>query len=204
MIFDLNNAPGDTPLSPEDAAGLIPSLASQRDLNEWEAKNILAAHNWAFNQRVLNARNPVDEIYVRDLHRKMFGRTWKWAGTYRKTNLNLGCPYPEIYQRLPVLLGNVRYWLENKTYEIDEIAVRFHYQLVFEIHAFPNGNGRHARLIADILAVKHGRPKFSWGRVNLVPAGAAREAYLAALRSLDADNNNIRPLMDFARPVAKQ
>ncbi len=99
---------------------------------------------------------------------------------------------------MPVLLGNVRDRLENKTYEIDEIAVRFHHQLVFEIHAFPNGNGRHARLIADILAVKHGHPEFSWGRAILVPAGVAREAYLAALRALDADDKNIRPLVDFA------
>jgi len=70
----------------------------------------------------------------------MFGETWKWAGKYRTRDVNFGCPFAEIYQRIPVLLGNVRFWIENNTFDMDEIAVRFHYQLVTEIHAFPNGN----------------------------------------------------------------
>lgn len=198
MIADAHNS-ADTLLSPDDAAGLIPDLVTKKEVNEWEAKNILAARNWAFNTRVMNARNPVDEIYLRALHRRMFNRTWKWAGTYRKNDTNLGCPFAEIYQRIPVLLGNVQYQIEKKIFEIDEIAIRFHYRLVTEIHAFPNGNGRHARLIADVLAVKHGRPKFSWGKRDLAAVGSARDVYLAALRAADADKENIRPLLEFAR-----
>jgi Fic-DOC domain mobile mystery protein B len=198
-IPNLNETPGNTPLHPDDAAQLIPNLASRRELDEWERENILVAQGWAFNPRVMSSRDPLDEIYLRELHRRMFAKTWKWAGKYRTRDVNFGCPFAEIYQRIPVLLGNIRFWTEKKTFEIDEIAVRFHHQLVSEIHAFPNGNGRHGRLIATVLAMKHGRPRFTWGRANLVNVGPAREAYLQALRALDADFKNIRPLLEFAR-----
>jgi Fic-DOC domain mobile mystery protein B len=200
MIPDLNAKPGNTPLHPEDAAQLIPNLATQGELDEWERKNILVAQRWIFNPRVVSRRDSLDEIYVRELHRRMFDETWKWAGQYRRRDgANIGCPFAEIYQRLPVLLGNGRHWIESKTFAIDEIAVRFHHKLVWEIHAFPNGNGRHARMIADVLAVKHGRPRFTWGRANLVEPGPRRDAYLAALRALDANDNDVRPLLEFAR-----
>ena len=73
--------------------------------------------------------------------------------------------------------GDACYWIENATYAIDEIAVRFHHRLVL-IHPFPNGNGRHARLIADLLVMKAGRSTFSWGSANLVKGGEARQKYL--------------------------
>jgi Fic-DOC domain mobile mystery protein B len=200
MIPDLNAKPGNTPLHPEDAAQLIPNLATQGELDEWERKNILVAQRWIFSPRIMRMRDPFNEIYIRELHRRMFDETWKWAGEYRRRDgVNVGCPFAEIYQRLPVLLGSCRYWIENKTFAIDEIAVRFHHKLVWEIHAFPNGNGRHARMIADVLAVKHGQPRFTWGRANLAEPGPRREAYLAALRALDANDNDVRPLLEFAR-----
>lgn len=198
-IPNLNETPGNTPLHLDDAAQLIPNLATRRELDEWERENILIAQGWAFGSRVMSSRDPVDEIYLRELHRRMFDKTWKWAGKYRIRDVNFGCPFAEILQRIPVLLGNVRFWIEHKTYEVDEIAVRFHYQLVSEIHAFPNGNGRHGRLIANVLAVKHGRPRFTWGRTDLVNTGPARAAYLEALRALDANFRNIQPLLEFAR-----
>lgn len=198
-IPNLNETLGNTPLHPDDAAQLIPNLATRRELDEWGRENILVAQRWAFSSRVMSSRDPVDEIYLRELHRRMFDKTWKWAGRYRTRDVNFGCPFAEIYQRIPVLLGNVRFWIENKTFEIDEIAVRFQYQLVSEILAFPNGNGRHGRLIASVFSMKHGRPRFTWGRANLANTGPAREAYLGALRALDADSKNIRPLLEFSR-----
>ena len=198
-IPNLNATPGNTPLHPEDAAQLIPNLATKGELDEWERTNILAAQRWAFNPRVMRTRDPVDELYLRELHRRMFDATWKWAGKYRTRHVNIGCPFAEIYQRIPVLLGNVSFWIQNKTFGFDEIAVRFHYQLVTEIHAFPNGNGRHARLLANVLRVKHGQPRFTWGRANLTDTGPARELYFAALHALDADSTNIQPLLEFAK-----
>jgi fido (protein-threonine AMPylation protein) len=74
--------------------------------------------------------------------------------------------------------------------------VRFHHRLT-QIHLFPNGNGRHARLIADLLVMQFGGKRFSWGRANLRDAGDLRTRYIAALQA--ADGYNIAPLLAFAR-----
>src|ERR1035437_4536543 len=122
--------------------------------------------------------------------------TWKWAGQYRRTERNIGLLFHEIPERLGVLVGDVRHWIEYSTFSSDEIAVRFHYRLV-SIHPFPNGNGRHARLISDILATKLGRPPFTWGSTDLIRQGEARAKYLGTIRA--ADNGDIRSLLEFAR-----
>jgi Fic-DOC domain mobile mystery protein B len=134
--------------------------------------------------------------YVRKLHQQMFDQTWKWVGQYRRTEKNLGVPFDEIRERLAELFGDIRYWMENSTYSYDEIAVRFHHRLVV-IHPFPNGNGRHARLIADVFVTKLGRPALTWGSTDLIRPGEARARYLAVRRS--ADNGEIQPMVEFAR-----
>lgn len=189
---------GATPIRPEDEAQLIPNLATRDQLNEWEFRNILDGQRWAYNSRVLARSNPLNEAYVRKLHSQMFGKTWKWAGTYRRSNLNIGCPFFEIYQRLPQLLANAQYWIDNHVYDVDEAAIRLHQQLVGQIHAFPNGNGRHARLLASVLVVKYERPRLTWGQFNLSADGEKRKVYIDALKALDADDHNVKPLLDFA------
>ena len=185
-----------TPLSPEEQADLIPSLATREDLNEWERDNILRGSQWALSERQISRLDPTKEPYIRELHTRMFDQTWKWAGTYRKTDKNLGVPVDEIRERLAQLLGTAAYRLGHKSYDVDECAVRFHYELVV-VHPFPNGNGRHARLIADVVAVKCGRPQFSWGGKELTAPGEARTEYLSAL--LTADKGDLAPLLKFAR-----
>ena len=202
MNFILNHrySDGNTPIRPEEAEQLIPKISTIKELNEYEALNILAAQTWAFSNRTMNSTNPLEESYVRTLHAKMFDQVWKWAGTYRKHELNIGCDPREIMQRITQLLGNTKYWLDKKTFPIDECLIRFHHQLVSKIHAFPNGNGRHARMITDVLAVKLGRPEFTWGAgANLVAETAARAAYLAGLRALDANADDVKPLLEFSR-----
>lgn len=186
---------GNTPLSPEELADLIPNLATKEELNEWERENILRGREWAVGDRT-SPTDMVSDEYVRKLHKKMFDETWKWAGDYRQTEQNIGVSVHEIRERLMALFGDTRYWIENGTYLPDEIAVRFHHRLVF-IHPFPNGNGRHARLIADMIAMKLGRPAFTWGSANLVKEGEARTTYLEAIRA--ADDGDIQPLLNFAR-----
>jgi Fic-DOC domain mobile mystery protein B len=187
---------GNTPLSPEEQADLIPELTTKEELNEWERQNILEAFAWALNPRNLLRNNPLSETYIRDLHQRMFDQTWKWAGTYRTTEKNIGIPHYQIRESLSVLLGDARYWMEHQTFERDEIAIRFHHRLV-AIHPFANGNGRHARLIADVVAQRMGRPVFTWGGAHLVQAGDFRRTYIDALRA--ADRNDIQPLLTFAR-----
>jgi Fic-DOC domain mobile mystery protein B len=186
---------GNTPLSHDELADLIPSLATREDLNEFERENILAARDWVVTTRT-SPRDIVSDEFVRRLHFRMFDQTWKWAGQYRKTNKNIGVPFHEIAEKLAVLLGDVRFWIDNATYPADEIAVRFHHRLV-AIHPFPNGNGRHARLIADALLIKLGRHVLTWGQSDLSKQCDARARYLQALRA--ADEHDYKLLLAFAR-----
>jgi Fic-DOC domain mobile mystery protein B len=187
---------GNTPLSVDEQADLIPNLATKEELNEWERQNILEAYAWALAPSNLRRRDPLVESYIRDLHLRMFDETWKWAGVYRTTEKTIGVPHVEIRESLATLLGDARYWLEHGTYAPDELAVRFHHRLVF-IHPFANGNGRHARLMADVLAQRQLRPVFTWGGADLVRADDFRRRYIEALRSADAQD--IEPLLAFAR-----
>jgi fido (protein-threonine AMPylation protein) len=103
MTALLNTAPGNTPIDPDELAQLIPSLATKAELDEWERRNILEAHDWALNSRGIKISDAFDEPYFRELHRRMFNRTWKWAGTYRSSEKNIGAPVHEIRNRIPAL-----------------------------------------------------------------------------------------------------
>ncbi|MES9942038.1 MAG: mobile mystery protein B [Candidatus Thiodiazotropha sp. 6PLUC1] len=182
-----------TPLSAEELEGLIPSYITLRsELNEAEQANILEAEEWAFKRK----RDVLSEKFLNDLHKRMFGRVWKWAGQHRQTGKNIGVDAYRIPVELRQLLDDVRFWISNDTYQPDEIAARFHHKLVWT-HIFPNGNGRHARLATDLLLTALGQPRFTWGRENLVDANETRQAYVDALRA--ADQHDYGPLLTFVR-----
>lgn len=183
-----------TPLTPEEVRDLIPAhIAHRRDLNAAEQENIVRAQEWAMHRR---RRDLLSEKFIRDLHRRMLGDVWRWAGRFRTSQRNIGIDYWLIATELRQLLDDAKAWIEYNTYPSDEIAVRFHHRLVL-IHPFPNGNGRHARLMADLLVMQLGRERFSWGRDSLREPGAARARYIEALHA--ADNHDIGPLLVFAR-----
>jgi len=182
-----------TPLTEEEREELIPSYITLRyELNEAEQRNILEAEEWAFSRK----RDVLSERFLKDLHKRMFGRVWRWAGKFRQTERNIGVDAYRIATDLRQLLDNCQYWIDHVTYEPDEIAVRFHHQLVF-IHPFPNGNGRHARTATNLLLVAFGRPPFSWGSTNIVDVSEARQAYVVALRA--ADGHDFALLSQFVR-----
>ncbi|TCK19349.1 Fic-DOC domain mobile mystery protein B [Thiogranum longum] len=182
-----------TPLTEEEKAALIPSYITLRpELNEAEQANILEAEEWA----VTRNRDVLNEKFLKDLHKRMFGRVWRWAGKFRQSERNIGVEAYRIPTELRQLIDDCHYWIENGTYEPDEIATRFHHRLVL-IHPFPNGNGRHARLTTDLLLAAVGCHPFTWGQVNLVDASETRKAYIAALRA--ADNHDYVPLQEFVR-----
>jgi Fic-DOC domain mobile mystery protein B len=191
----ISSQDGNTPIAAGERDALIPNLASQEELNEWERENILRAEEWCFG-RALKSENPLTDEYIRKLHEKMFRDTWKWAGSYRKTEKTIGVPVFKIREMLKNLFGDAKYWIENKTYETDELATRFHHRLV-SIHPFPNGNGRHARLMADVLVVREGLARFTWGQNSLISPGKMRTQYIDALKQADA--GDIKPLLKFVR-----
>lgn len=172
---------------------LIPAyIAYRSELNEAEQENIARAQDWALGRR----RDLLSEKFVKDLHRRMLGDVWRWAGKFRMTERNLGISFYEIPGALRDLLEDAKAWIEHRSYSPDEIAVRFHHRMV-QIHPFPNGNGRHSRLMADLLVMQLGLKRFSWGRANLRDAGGMRRRYIAALQSADGHDN--APLIEFAR-----
>jgi Fic-DOC domain mobile mystery protein B len=194
----LNQVPGNTPLDQDDIDMLIPSLSTQGELNEFEETNIIEADAWALSQRTLASQDPLTEPYVRDLHKRMFNNIWKWAGVYRQKDLNIGVPHHDIRTQIPALLGNIRHWIDNKTFDVDEIAIRAHRTMVW-IHPFRNGNGRHGRLFADVIAVKNGRERFTWGSETLAADGPGRTEYIRCLKAADLNNDDIQGLRMFAR-----
>ncbi len=184
---------GGTELTEEEREGLIPSYITLRsELNEAEQANILEAEEWAFARK----RDLLEEKFLNNLHKRMYGNVWRWAGRYRTSGKNIGIDAYRIPTDLRQLLDDCRYWIENGTYEPDEIAVRFHHRIV-SIHCYPNGNGRHARLAADLLLRSMGHERFSWGEKNLVDVGETRGRYIAALQA--ADKHDIGPLLEFVR-----
>jgi Fic-DOC domain mobile mystery protein B len=184
---------GGTDLTEKEREGLIPSYITLRsELNEAEQANILEAEEWAFARK----RDLLEEKFLNNLHKRMYGNVWRWAGQYRTTGKNIGIDAYRIPTELRQLLDDCRYWIENRTHKPDEIAARFHHRLVL-IHCYPNGNGRHARLAADLLLKLMGQDRFSWGRKNLVDIGETREGYIAALQA--ADKHDIGPLLQFVR-----
>jgi len=185
---------GNTPLSHEEKLGLIPSWITLRhELNEVEQINITEGERWAFSR----SRDVLDKDFLCELHKRMFGQVWAWAGDYsHESNRRIGSDYWNIPLDLHQLLGDARFWVENETYGPDEIAIRFHHRLVF-IHPFPNGNGRHGRLAADLFITQLGGKRFTWGRASLIDPGEARDQYLAAQRA--GDGHDLGPLLAFAR-----
>jgi Fic-DOC domain mobile mystery protein B len=184
-----------TPLTPDERAALIPSYVALRsELNEIEQIGIDRADDWAFGRR---RGDVLDEDFLCGLHKRMFGDVWAWAGEFSKeTGRNIGLDAWEIGPALRQLLGDVRYWIDHKSFPPDEIAIRFHHRLV-SIHPFPNGNGRLSRMAADLLIVQLGGERFSWGRGNLIAISDLRKRYVEALRA--ADGQVIAPLSAFVR-----
>ena len=174
---------------------MIPSdLATRGDLDRAELESILDAQTWAY-RRTWRAADLLDSYALADLHRRMFRQVWRWAGTWRLRETSIGIAPEAIQVALRMLLDDTLTWIEFRTYPSDEIAVRFHHRLV-AIHPFPNGNGRHARLAADLLVRSLGQPAFSWG------GAPDRKRYQEALRALDRDREDVGPLLAFARAQA--
>lgn len=203
MLNGLFDEPeGATPLETEGIEGLIPTwVATRGDLNLAEQENIAAAIAWTASRSMpKTAAALLTEPMMRELHRRMFGDVWRWAGTYRRSGTNIGVPWTQVQVQLRNLLADVLVQTadpQTLPWSADETAARFHHRLVV-VHPFPNGNGRHARLAADLLVQSLGQPVFTWGACNLSQQGRGRLSYLEALRHADAEAD-FSALVQFAR-----
>lgn len=199
MGLELQYDEGQTPLDEEEKEGLlIESVTTRGELDEVEQRNIEEAIRWTIERRKkFTASEILTEEFIKLLHKRMLAGVWQWAGSFRTSNKNLGVDKYQIGMDLRMLLDDCKFWVENNTYPPDEIAIRFKHRIV-SIHCFSNGNGRHSRLIADIIIEKiFGREVFSWGSRSLVKSSEMRATYLMALR--EADRGSYVNLIAFAR-----
>lgn len=197
MGLNLDYSDGQTPLDEEEKEGLlIPTITTKGELDEFEQQNVEEAIQWVLG-RSLKAKTIFTERFVKSLHKRMYGEVWKWAGNFRQSDKNLGIDKWQIPVALKTLMEDALFWVKNETYSPDEIALRFKHRLV-SIHCFSNGNGRHSRLMADIIVDKLYKKKvFSWGAANLSRHGEVRGFYLKAVK--EADNGDYDLLIEFAR-----
>ena len=194
-MINLEYPEGATPIDTDEASGLLLThITTREELDRWEHDNIIEALAWIDKTK---PKDILNEIFLRKLHKHMFGNVWEWAGKFRKSDKNIGGRWWQISTDLKDLCDDARLWVDSRNEPSDEIAVRFHHRLV-SIHPFPNGNGRHARLMADLLIETIlDQPRFTWGGVNLSNANDTRQRYIAALRA--ADGHNYQLLLEFAR-----
>ena len=191
MGLEFDYIDGQTPLDEEEKDGLlIPTIATRGELDEFEQQNIEEAVQWTLS-RSFKMELIFTEEFIRMVHKRMYADVWSWAGEFRKTNKNLGVDKWQITSDLKYLLDDAKYWYENNTYPPDEISIRFKHRIV-SIHCFPNGNGRHSRLMADIIIEKiYKQTVFSWGANDLSSESDARAAYLKALKTADKGDYNL-------------
>ena len=176
---------GQTPLSEEEKEGLlIKTITTHGELDEYEQLNIEKAIQWLMRQK-LKKETILTEEFIKALHKRMLGEVWSWAGEFRRSEKNIGVPWIRIGMDVKVLLDDTLYWIENNTYAPDEIAIRFKHRLV-NIHCFPNGNGRHSRIMADsIIEYIFEAPIFSWNHSKMVKADETRKSYINSIREAD-------------------
>ena len=197
MGLDIEYINGQTPLDEDEKEGIkIPTITTRGELDEFEQQNIEKAVEWTLKNK-FKLDKILTEKFIKNLHKKMFGDIWKWAGEFRNTNKNIGVDKFQIGIELRNLIDDGKYWIENNTFDDDEFAVRFSHRVV-KIHLFSNGNGRHSRLLGDII-VNHGfnKPVFTWGVKDLVHKSEARALYLKAIRN--ADEGDYKKLIEFVR-----
>ena len=186
---------GATPLDPDESKGLLLTHISTRaELDRWEQENIVEAIEWLEKTKATDILN---EQFIKKLHKKMFKHVWSWAGDFRTSDKNIGGQWFQISTSLKMLCDNTLYKIERQIEAPDEVAIRFHHNLVW-IHSFPNGNGRHARLMTDALLKNVlNCSKFTWGGGNLRKPNNIRNFYIDALKA--ADKGNFDLLRQFVR-----
>jgi Fic-DOC domain mobile mystery protein B len=197
MGLEIEYIDGQTPLNDEEKDGLrIRSITTRIELDEFEQLNIEKAIEWSFHKK-FNKEQTLNATFVKKLHKQIFSDVWTWAGEFRKSNKNIGVDWHIISVQLKQLLDDCQFWIEHKSYNDEEIAIRFKHRLV-NIHCFSNGNGRHSRLIADLIMKNiFNKPEFTWSKSHLVKQSDARKNYIDAIRTADGDN--IVPLLKFAK-----
>ncbi len=197
MGLDFDYTDNQTPLEEDEKEGLlIKSITTRDELDEFEQQNIEKAMQWLKSKKI-TAAEILSEKFVQQLHRRMYAGVWKWAGEFRKTDKNIGVDKNQVAMALKQLLDDCLYWINRHSFSEEEITIRLKHRIV-QVHCFANGNGRHSRLMADVMMEKFFHlPAFTWGAANLIKQSNLRNAYIQALKKADAGDYN--DLIAFAK-----
>jgi Fic-DOC domain mobile mystery protein B len=197
MGLDLDFTNDQTPLEEDEKEGLlIKSITTRGELDEFEQQNIEKAMLWLRTKK-FTPEEILSEKFIKELHKRMYATVWKWAGEFRKTDKNIGIDKQNITVALKQLLDDCLYWIKHHSFGEEEIAIRLKHRIIF-IHCFANGNGRHSRLMADVIMEKVFRlPPFTWGAADLIKQNDPRTVYIQALKKADVGDYN--DLIAFAR-----
>lgn len=180
------------PITPAEQGRLVPSFSNRGQLEEAERLDLQAARAWALREAVLLRTDLLTEAFARELHRRMFRRVWRGAGRYRTEERTPGWEAKRIPEGMRMFLDDTEGWIRFSTFPVDEAALRLHHRLI-TLRPWANGNGRHARLLADVVVAAHRERPLTWG-AGMVAAG---DRYAEAIRAADA--GEMEPLLRFAR-----
>jgi Fic-DOC domain mobile mystery protein B len=188
---------GPSPITDGERSRLIPSLSTRGQLEEIERMSIHAARVWAMRAAASNEEQVLTEEFSRELHRRMFAGIWRGAGRYRTAREDAGWDPEKIPEGMRMILDDAEGWLRFATYPVHEAAVRLHHRIRC-VRPWSDGNGNHARLMADVLVASQQEEPLTWGlRSCAGQAPKARERYREATRA--ADRGDMAPLLEFAR-----
>ncbi len=200
MADSLSAGHGATPL--HDVSGLIPKhISSQRELNEAEFANTNEVLLKYLLRKPSKRIAPFTYHWLLTLHQEMFGKVWGWAGKIRDTELNIGVKPFKIRDELQKFAGDYEAWFKHKHSPV-EISARIHHRLVW-IHPFKGGNGRWARIAANIFLRQQGKLLVAWPEDELLMSvGEFRKKYIEALKK--ADSSDLSNLTEIHRGLMRE
>ncbi len=188
----MKHAPGETPL--DDLSGLkVKGVTTRGQLNALEADNIRKAIIKYLSKKPTRRSAKFDFAWTLKLHKEMFGAVWTWAGVLRTCDLNLGVPWQQVETRLYALMDDLAFWEKHNPDSLEQ-AVLLQHRAV-QIHPFMNGNGRWARMLANIWLRLHAQPVTAWPEQTVGAESPIRKEYLEAIR--EADVGDYGPLTNL-------
>ena len=186
-----NLVAGETPI---DISGLrLKGIGSRSALNRFEAENIRKAVVKYLAVKPGRRTAPFTMNWAKRLHKEMFGEVWRWAGIFRRENLNIGCDWHQVPLQIEALLNDLVFWENHESATLVQ-AVRLHHRAA-QIHPFSNGNGRWARLLSNIWLIRHDHPLTEWPEDTIGDRSVIRDEYIAAIKS--ADDGVEEPLIEL-------
>lgn len=181
---------GETPLPHDELSALLPEAAvvlgaAATRADVYDLEQALQAHlEDEIMLAAIDGSLPLDELltdhFVRDLHSRLYGPVWEWAGKLRRLELNIGVAPERIAVELRESLETIAYrWEHTEDWSAHELGIAVHAELV-RIHPFVDGNGRATRFLADLVFAAAQDPtvsRYDWD-LN-------KPAYIELLRAYD-------------------